>query len=314
MDFINADPFHDNAPIDVREQCQYVIDFCDSPGVVRMAAQRKPIHIRRERLKVSLFHLNLKPRLDESNRPRYSFLDSAYPYDPVYSDPFPCRPTMDMMEQALHFMDIIFPNGCPASTGIRLFLERNSQVAKLSCRISAKQNVPTPLALDWILTHPVDAYITMRRRLLSRGESASFPEFAATVNHLTTKLLALKEISNQDPILSGEICTALHKLQEVESGSGRGTATHAPFYGPYPYRRTILAIENAVSVFDMFERCRYPESDDWHEVGQSWIEPDSNHKLLSILSNCDFYRLGNPTCGGAPGGRPSAIGSAIYLL
>ena len=71
--------------------------------------------------------------------------------------------------------------------------------------------------------------------------------------------------------------------------NGKITALHVGFKSPYPYRRTLAAIERAVEVFDMKERLKYPESNDWYEVEESWY-PENGEKSPLLLPLYHYNR------------------------
>lgn len=282
MEEYDIDPYGDLIPIDAKSICQSVLDFCESEEVKLLSARSTSIRILRSKLMVSLFHLNLKPNVDCSNQPKYTFMSSEYPYDPVYAEPFPRRPTIEAIDEAIRFVDIIHPSGSTTADSLRAFISDTNQADKLTGRARLYRATGPPMSFRWIVQHPVDAYVTMRHRLKTIGESASFPEFADTVNRLIIKLVDLRSSDNQDDVFQREVSRAIERLEDVRSNSGRGTVTDAPFYAPYPYRRTVSAIEYAVSVFDMFERCRYQESNDWYEVEESWAFANRERKLLPL--------------------------------
>jgi hypothetical protein len=111
-----------------------------------------------------------------------------------------------------------------------------------------------------LVASPVDLYISYRDRLVKYGQMASFPEFGHTVDFLLQEMDTerVRQAITNNPSLKLEYmevknylfhCNLEFKVQEEVS-----YPYEAPYAGPYPYRPTLEAIEQAIRLFDKVER------------------------------------------------------------
>jgi hypothetical protein len=117
-----------------------------------------------------------------------------------------------------------------------------------------------------ILENPVKMYEIYSARLRKHGANASFPEFKPVVDHLRAKLesaefrqkvAAEKGLSLEHT----EVLTMLfHVNLEFVFDDAEKYPYDRPFDGPFPYRPTIDAIENAIRLIDKVERIHNPKA------------------------------------------------------
>lgn len=270
--------------------------FLNSPTTQLLMTQSKSLKIMRDSLFTSLFHLNLKPEVIEKNHPHYAFIDNSYPYEPVYDQPFPKRPTFDFLNEVINFIKAartLKPSDDTISREILAKIEafqpfRNFQaelIQRNETTLYRKETSQIRLTPSDLLEHPVDSYIILRARLSQFGEIAPMPEFSDSVNKTLSRLKTdaqIKKISSADPVFKEEVESAIKELEQL-SKSGEGTFTQSKYILPYPYRRTLAAIERAVNVFDIRDRIQFPESENWYEVENSWYKKAAGGKISPKL-------------------------------
>lgn len=292
-----------------KEKLETILTYLNSPAIMDASAKSPALGIVRGRLLTSLFHLNLVPEIADKNKPNYHYLESKYPYDPVYNEPFPKRPSLEAMQEAIRFANLVAENAGAlfdtADVGKQVDAARKliqdlttyGPYKQFSERLNKFSSVPVvipqEITKEEILRNPVDSYFSMRQRLQEYSEVASFPEFAHPVVASLKELLSdeIQNIARTDPIFKTEADAAIAELQVVMQPSGEAAGLQAAFNAPYPYRRTLNAIELAVQVFDMKERLIYPESKDWYEVESSWYtEKGEKHPKLLPLYHFNRYK------------------------
>lgn len=263
-----------------------------------------------KRIHTSIFHLNLAPKIDESNRPHYTHISNRYPYDPVYKAPFPKKPTLETMSDIGRILAMVAQEkALPLSAVTREQVKGTSQALinyvrdnQMEPATALDEDQPTvAVSKAMIIKQPVDAYLQMQARLTAKGELASFPEFKESVIACLKALRSkkIRQLCESQPLLVAEVDAATQALKEVCQPKGGASGAHPAFEAPFPYRRTFLAIKQAVTVCDMVERLIYPGADDWHEVEESWYKKDATKKLLPLYhvnrySYQEYGLLSNP--------------------
>ena len=217
----------------------------------------------RERMKTTLYHLNFKFEITVEN----------YPYDPPFLEPFPFRPTLEALEEVKAFF-IILNKSVGFQTALikkindfPYYQELRESFSKLK-----PQTLPKAISKSEALANTSDTYETMSDRRLEFGEIASFPEFETSVNYCLQELAneEIQTLRKTNSVFELAYLDAIKDLEAVKQNYGKATRLQAEFNVPYPYRRTIQALEKAVMVFDFRERLKYPEVINWHEVEFSW--------------------------------------------
>lgn len=268
-----------------------ILIYLNSAAVIKACQQSPALEICRTRLKTSLFHLNFQPEVIEKNKPNYAFMDASYPYEPVYHDRFPARPTFEVMHDAVQFARLMLhlENENIESQQLIEDLYNYLPYKSFSQHLQQPpkaQETPRVIETDTIVNNPVEAYFTFRQRLEQHGEVASFPEFAHAVSGCLAELQSseIQDLAREDSVFKAEVENAIKQLNEVTKDSGPAIPVQAAFSAPYPYRRVLAALEKAVEVFDMRERLKYPESKNWFEVEESWfpVEGEKAPKLLPL--------------------------------
>lgn len=290
---LDPDPFGDLKPLDdAKVLFQRIADYLQSPEVLTAEKQSETLRLLKSRLQTSIFHLNFVPEVVETNRPHYSTISNKYPYEAVYEKPFPKRPSIEALDQALEFLSQVRKSSpqlqtsatANLATSIRSYAPFKGFKQELTERLTKQSSTPVssyPLSKNEIVSHPVDAYTIMRDRLRQKGEIAPFTEMSSTVDQSLTALRTspdIKALAAKDPVFKREVQAAIHELETVKSGTGAATATQAAFNSAFPYRRTYNALEKAVTVFDLKDRLQHPESKNWYEVEDSWHAADSGYK------------------------------------
>ncbi|MDB5037432.1 MAG: hypothetical protein JWQ35_960 [Bacteriovoracaceae bacterium] len=121
-------------------------------------------------------------------------------------------------------------------------------------------------AEDLIFENPVKQYNIFRARLKKYGANASFPEFKPVVNELQKQLASesFLAVVKQHPALGLELTEVTTQLFHVNLDFTFDDAANypydRPFPGPFPYRPTIDAIEDAIRLFDKVERLTNPKA------------------------------------------------------
>lgn len=241
----------------------------------------KTLQIMRDRLETSLFHLNLK----------FEVVVENYPYDAPFRDPFPFRPTIEALSEAIELLTLVEkttslhsnPNLTALVNKLKNF-EPSALISQFGRGLSnhGTPSPVTPLSKEQMLEHPVESYITLRNRKRQNGELTSFPEFQESVDSIINALGSQEVASfkTTDPAFALEWISTMAELGAVKNQSGKATRTQLAFDQPYPYRRTIQAIERGLALLDTKERLKYNESKNWHEVDLSWVR--GNPKILPL--------------------------------
>lgn len=111
-----------------------------------------------------------------------------------------------------------------------------------------------------LMQDPVGFYINLRNRLIEDGQMASFPEFGDTVKFIIEELDTprVQSAITKHPALSLEYKEVrnylFHCNLEFSLDQGISYPYDVPYKGPFPYRPTIEAIEEAIRFFDKVER------------------------------------------------------------
>lgn len=305
---LNTDPSQELVALpQVREMLEVILQYFESPAVIEACQRSQAVGILRGRLLTSLFHLNFKPEISEKNVPEYHFLETNYPYDPVYDHPFPKRPSLEVLDEAMRLAVLLEKHAEELFEGFEVE-EQKSRALDIISEIRSfepfeefrrlleidrprLQEVPVCISREEMKAVPVDSYFTMRKRLVDHGEVASFPEFADAVQQSLVSLYSdeISEMAAENPIFKDLVDDAVEELTIVSGPEGEPTFTQKGFYAHYPYRRTICAIRQAVAVFEMKERLRYPEGNNWYEVEESW-NPQEGEKEPKLLPLYHFNR------------------------
>lgn len=115
-------------------------------------------------------------------------------------------------------------------------------------------------AEDLFFEDPVGSYKIFRARLRAQGPNASFPEFKPVVDHLWEFINSdsFKTKVQQFPGLELELKEVQTLLTHVNLtftfDDAESYPYGLPFEGPFPYRPTIDAIENAIRLIDKIDR------------------------------------------------------------
>jgi hypothetical protein len=249
-------------------------NLIDSPNFKKSIEASRTLTMMRERLRTSLFHLNLQ----------FNVVVEKYPYDPPFKEPFPFRPSLEAIDEAIRFLSVVEDfNGQPQV--LRQKLEQVPYFESLKKLFPAviPQSSPKAISIRQMTAMPVEAYETFQERLERYGEVASFPEYETTVRSWIADLQS-KEFMDwaaQDKAFAKFREEALSELQKVISAGSNSTRLHANATAAFPYRRTIQAIEKAVMVADLKERLKYEEGINWHEIELSWYKGDKP-KVLGL--------------------------------
>jgi len=235
----------------------------------------RTLQMLRERVRTSLFHLNLV----------FEVVEPSYPYEPPFHSPFPFRPTLETLFEAFELFSIISEVSdfrTPLLEEINSFSGFSELKFRLSQTLTVKDVRVIPSAE--VIKKPVDAYVEFHSRLKSNGEIASFPEFEECVRSM---LLELRSTEIEDLRLGdsgfNKFCEkVIAELEVVMKPEGATlTMLHAFSPSPFPYRRTIFALERSVLAMDLAERLKYNEGANWHDVEISWYLGNSP-KLLPL--------------------------------
>lgn len=125
---------------------------------------------------------------------------------------------------------------------------------------------PVQTAEDRIFADPVKQYKMFSARLRKDGPNASFPEFKPVVDELLKQLKSesFQAVVKQHPALALELTEVTTQLFHVNLDftieEPEKYPYDRPFAGPYPYRPTIDAIEDAIKLFDKVERLTNPKA------------------------------------------------------
>ncbi|OQW46435.1 MAG: hypothetical protein A4S09_05545 [Proteobacteria bacterium SG_bin7] len=232
------------------------------------------LQMMRDNLRASLFHLNLK----------FEIQSQDYPYEPPFREPFPFRPTVEAMDEAIRFLEIV---GQVTSyrNDIQTKLEQSEFFKYLNVlfRTPIAQGPLKPLKKSEMIENTVDSYVIMQERLEKYGEVASFTEYSETAENIRKTLISepYRHLRKTDKAFALALEHALNELETVRLSSGPSTRVQSSFVSPYPYRRTIQAIMIGSEVIDMRERLTYAESTNWHEVEASW-QVGKDRKILPL--------------------------------
>ncbi len=284
-----ADPHGELLPLPgARQVLEPILAYLNSSEIIQQTQQSETVRLLREHLITSLIHLNLKPEVINDNKPDYKFIDNSYPYETVFEKPFPKRPTLEFLENFVRFLEttgqINTRTGVDIKNLISSFPAFGSMAEEIAARVApslGKSQNPLELSQEEVLLRPVDSYLILRSRIGTFGEIASIPEFAPAVDGALKVLRSdtdIRTLISKDPVFNAEVISAIKELETVKLGAGKATLTQPEFHEPFPYRRTILAIERAVAVADLSERLKYSVSEDWYEVEDSWHPKKSGYK------------------------------------
>ncbi len=257
----------------------------DSPAFKAAIKRSRTLEMMRERLRTSLFHLNLKFEAAAEN----------YPYDPPFHDPFPFRPTLEAIEEASKLLEV-----AQKTTGFQHEIQR----ALLDCTFfedlevlmpeAAKQSQERVWSINDVAAEPVDAYEDLQARLGRHGELAAFPEFEPTVQKILKSLSSdeVRAYQAKDPAFAAYCDAAVAELEIARHPNAKATRVQGAATAPFAYRRTLQALEQAVMVLDTRDRLKYPEGINWHEVELSWYHGGKPKVLGLYHFNRYKYQLG----------------------
>lgn len=247
----------------------------DSNTLKDAIAKSRTLQMMRERVRTSLFHINFK----------FDVVDEKYPYDPPFEAPFPFRPTIEALDEAARFFAIAEKHtGFKTELSAKIAAFPHFQDLKVLLPKAEPQPAAVAITQEEMGKKPVDSYVTFMDRKDRFGEVASFPEFQTAVDGVIEALQSeeVEGYKKQDAAFADYVNDALRELRAVQAANGgSGTRLQGKFTAPYPYRRTIQAVERAVLVLDVRERLKYKEGVNWHDVELSWYHGDSP-KLLAL--------------------------------
>lgn len=235
----------------------------------------RSLQMMRNHLRTSLFHLNLK----------FETPSEPYPYDTPFKAPLPFRPTVEALDEAIQFLQIVEDTvGYKTQVKNQLINAPYFEDLQVLFKPVGIQDSRRVYSKSEIIKNPVDTYIELQERLERHGEIASFPEFSEAVEGVLTALNTpeARQFEHEDKAFAAALKYAMAALVETKNpNGGEATAVDSGFGTAYPYRRTFQAIMRGVAVLDMLERLKYPEVTNWHEVELSWYHGEKR-KLLGL--------------------------------
>lgn len=219
--------------------------------------------------------------------------------DPAYEIPFrapyPFRPTLEAIDEAIEYLKIV-ENLSQGSFSLEqiwnssefqkmkdLLMYLPSMQANTKIKMSLPESkIPDDSKLSAerrLILDPVTEYAKLKKRLITLGENASFPEFSKTIDKLRADL-SKPEIVNLYQKNSALFLYRRNVLQAL---------IHV-IDSNYPYRPTINAIMKALKFFDVVERTKYSEFGDSKVVEESWLNATKQEKFLEPLYHFDRYK------------------------
>lgn len=262
-----------------------IAQVIDSVPLKSAIAKSRTLQLMRENVRTSLFHINLKFELPKE----------AYPYDPPFKEPFPFRPTLEAIDEASRFLDVV--NAVVGfDTEVRSEIEQFPYFKELELLFPASKIQEEVVAISKkdMAMNPVDSYIAFQDRLKKYGENASFTEFSDTVNGLLEELLSpsMREFRKSDIAFGVAAGKSIVELRELRSKKGGAkTRLYGKYVNPFPYRKTIQALDRAIAIVDIRDRLKYPLGINWHDVELSWFIGDTPKVLPLYHVNRYKYQM-----------------------
>jgi hypothetical protein len=251
-------------------------EVIDSKDLRFAISDSRSLQMMRERVRTSIFHLNF----------RFEITDDSYPYDAPFDAPFPFRATLEAINEAGNFFEIV-----QRTTGFKTQLPRLIEkfpyfdVLKVLFPRPSKQPKVPAIRKEEIAQSPVDSYVELVNRKIKFGELASFPEFEESVRSILLELQSeeVKGFAVSDPAFSEYVERSVKELKSVSRGNNveLSDRMYPPATAAFPYRQTIQALERAVLVLDIRERLKYPVGLNWHDVEISWFHGNTP-KILGL--------------------------------
>jgi hypothetical protein len=256
----------------------FMIDLAaviDSSELKTAIGGSRTLQMLRERVRTKIFHLNFV----------FNITEERYPYTPPFEAPFPFRPTLEVMEMAQKFLAAVEQyTGFKTPMKDRIASYPYFSYLGLFFPEATRQTITRVVDRAQMAEEPVEAYDTFLARKEAYGESASFPEFAESVNVLLLEFKSkeIRDTRKVDPVFDQYCQESIDELKSLQKLRGQPQSRlYGAHTGAYPYRKTIQASERAVLLFDLHERLKYPEGVNWHDVEISWFVGNSP-KLLAL--------------------------------
>lgn len=178
----------------------------------------------------------------------FSCESADYPHEKVLEGPAPFRPTVKALQKALEFQRFL--------TATEVF---DPQKEPPDVEAETRFNNQEKATVSKMIADPFGTYSELRQRLEKEGDSAHFPEFAATVGYLELKLRTdpdVQKVCSQAAYMNEFRAVSLSRIREVADKK-------------LPYLATLDAIERAVEFFDIVQRTVNPkESPELYHSGR----------------------------------------------
>lgn len=269
---------------------RFLEEKLESERMVNLATSNPQIEQIRQMVLTSFFHIDLK----------FNVQVNDYPYEIPFKEPFPYRPTMEAVAEALELIDIaekVFGENMDMNRLIEQghmnwFSPLTTEDSKLS-KVSSSNESHSINPEKRVLKNPLLEYRRFLRRIKTEGENAGFYEFKPTVDRIETDLMSevtLKFIEDK-PVLKYLHETAIKKIRQIKLEIENDSLISKPFAVKYPYRATIQAIYKAIRFFDIVERIKYKEHPDSQVVEKTWAPgAEESKRLLEPLYHFDRYK------------------------
>lgn len=269
---------------------RFLEEKLESEKMVKIASTNPQIEQLRQMVLTSFFHVDLK----------FNVQVTDYPYEIPFKEPFPYRPTMEAVAEALELIDLtekvtgenLEANRLIEKGAMNWFSPLTTDDSKLSI-VSSSNESHSINPEKRVLKNPLLEYRRFVRRIKVEGENASFYEFKPTVDRIEADLISeetLKFIADK-PVLKYLLEEAVKKIKQVKLEVENDSLISKPFAGKYPYRSTIQAIYKAIRFFDVVERTKYKEHPDSQVVEKTWAPgTEESKRLLEPLYHFDRYK------------------------
>lgn len=218
-------PFYTSSSDIFEELVKDISLFLDSYIVLQAIRDSSFLYAMREQVKNHLKHLNLtfkKAHLD-------------YCHAPVYSGPFPFKPSVNTLKSVSTFLSALSPVMGDTTS---------NQVQPKTLEEQIKRLKNENLAFVKELTrNPMQFYQELRQRVITQGVNASCHEFAGVIAFLELSLQRqqILDIATKNSTLEFLRQVALRELDQIKRAG-------------FPYCDMLSAIEHCLGFFDIFER------------------------------------------------------------
>ena len=191
-----------------------------SPDSLSLIAKDTFLFAMHSQVQNNLKHLNL----------HFEVTHPEYMHGPVFSGPYPFKPTLNALKSAQDFLDILLEKELPAL----LICESLEEIEE---KLKALQQKHLSF-IKQLIRNPLEFYQKFKYRIESQGANAAMPEFCDVILFLE---LSIKKIA----LFGCANLTMCHKtLTELRDLTARN----------YPYRDTLDIIEYCLGFLDAFIR------------------------------------------------------------